>query len=520
MLFNTLQYIIFLPTVVIIYYLLPNKVRYIWLLIASYYFYIQWNPLYVSLLFSCTLLTYVGGIIIYSLREYSTGKKETEINKIKKKQKMCLAACIVLSLCILAYFKYFDFGILNLNRLLRLFHLREVGRAHDIVLPVGISFYTLQALGYLIDVYRGDICVEKNFLKYALFVSFFPQLVAGPIERSNNLLNQLNKSHKFEYENLRKGLLYILYGLFLKMVIADRAAIIVDTVYNDYAQYAGFYIVVAVCFFAIQIYCDFYGYSTIARGSALIMGIHLMDNFEAPYYAKSVKEFWRRWHISLSGWFRDYLYIPLGGNKKGKKKKAYNLMMVFGISGLWHGAALSYVMWGLLNGAYQVIAEVFMEIRLTIRKFFNKFMPNWIVEKDYIDADDKETECFSKKLFRTIMTFFMITFTWLFFRAESLREAFKIITNILPAVNWTILFDGSLYNLGVERNYIRVLIVSIVFLFIVDYHKYRGIDMADWLLKQGCIFRILIIMIILFTILLYGCYGRMYDIQQFIYFQF
>ncbi|MCM1264185.1 MAG: MBOAT family protein [Butyrivibrio sp.] len=408
-----------------------------------------------------------------------------------------------------------------MNRLLRLFHLGEMVWTHDMALPVGISFYTLQALGYLVDVYRGNICAEKNFLKYALFVSFFPQLVAGPIERSNNLLNQLNKPHKFEYENLRKGCIYILYGLFLKMVIADRTSIIVDTVYDGYyAQYTGFYIVVATCFFAIQIYCDFYGYSTIAKGSALIMGIHLMDNFEAPYYAKSVKEFWRRWHISLSGWFRDYLYIPLGGNRKGKKRRVYNLMAVFGISGLWHGAALSYVIWGLLNGAYQVMAEAFMEINLSMQKFFNKLVPGRIVKKDHIDKADNEAGYFSKNLFRTMITFLMVTFTWLFFRAGSLSEGVRIIVKMLSDNNWMIFFDGSLYNLGVEKNYMQILMASIMLLFIVDWHKYKGLDMAEWLLKQGYFFRVLIIMVLLFVILLYGCYGEIYDIQQFIYFQF
>lgn len=203
----------------------------------------------------------------------------------------------------------------------------------DILLPVGISFYILQAIGYLIDVYRGNINAEKNFFRYALFVSFFPQLVAGPIERSRSLLIQLREYHAFSFENLKKGILLVIYGLFLKMVIADRAAIIVDTVFGDIGECSGFYIVAAVFFFSIQIYCDFYGYSVIARGSALLMGIHLMNNFSAPYYAYSVKEFWKRWHISLSGWFRDYLYIPLGGSRKGFLRKEFNLLIVFVLTG-------------------------------------------------------------------------------------------------------------------------------------------------------------------------------------------
>lgn len=396
----------------------------------------------------------------------------------------------------------------------------EIGWSHSILLPVGISFYTLQALGYLIDVYRGDIHAEKNFLRYALFVSFFPQLVAGPIERSGNLLVQLREPHALKYENIRKGALLALYGLFLKMVIADRAAVIVDTVYENSSSYSGCYIIVATFFFAIQIYCDFYGYSTIARGSALLMGIRLMDNFEAPYYSRSVKEFWRRWHISLSGWFRDYLYIPLGGNRKGKVRKECNLLAVFTVSGLWHGASLSFVFWGLLNGVYQVLADIIAQIRLFIVKVRDKLLKKFIGDWNPPDADTANPDRFSRRLLQTVVTFSLVTFAWLFFRAGGLREAFGIIVNMLKVGNWPILFDGSLYYLGVAENYMKVLIASIVALFIVDYHKYQGKDVAELILKQGWWFRVLLIMLMIFTILLYGCYGELYDVNQFIYFQF
>ena len=522
MLFNTVQYILFLPIVVFAYYLLPKRMRYIWLLIVSYYFYMQWNPLYIILLFSCTLLTYIGGRIIAELvcteTEYLSENPEVFVQKIKKKQQICLTVCISLNLCILGFFKYFEFGILWLNRLLRLVHINEATWSHDILLPVGISFYTLQSLGYLIDVYRGDIPAEKNFLRYALFVSFFPQLVAGPIERSKNLLVQLQEPHPLKYENIRRGTLLILYGLFLKMVIADRSAVLVDTVYGNSDAYPGFYIIIATVFFAIQIYCDFYGYSTVARGSALLMGIKLMDNFEAPYYARSVKEFWRRWHISLSGWFRDYLYIPLGGNRKGKLREKCNLLMVFSISGLWHGASLAFLLWGLLNGIYQVAADIIQYIMHFITIHHSKFLHKY----EIIDTlpDRIETDHFSKRLFQTLCTFSLVTFAWLFFRAGGLREAYRIIVNMFSTNNWTILFDGSLYELGVAKNYMNVLVASILVLFFVDYQKYQKKDVADLLLKQGWFFRVTTIIFMIFIILLYGCYGEMYDIQQFIYFQF
>ncbi len=519
MLFNTPQYILFLPFVVFIYYCLPKKVRYIWLLVSSYYFYMQWNPLYVILLFSCTFLTYLCGRILEILRNRETAVGENteenlKYNYVSRNQKVCFVICILLNLGILGFFKYVQFGISLLNSLLSCFHINGIGWNHDILLPVGISFYTLQALGYLIDVYRGDIYAEKNFLRYALFVSFFPQLVAGPIERSKNLLMQLHTPQSFSYENLRKGALLVLYGLLLKMVIADRAAIIVDTVYGDSARYPGFYIVVATVFFAIQIYCDFYGYSTIARGSALIMGIRLMDNFNAPYYARSVKEFWRRWHISLSGWFRDYLYIPLGGNRKGKMRKCVNLLIVFAISGLWHGASLAFVVWGLLNGIYQVLENMAVEGKQWILKDRQRWWTN--TEK----VDGYTENRFSRKLFQTIGTFVLVSFAWIFFRAGGLREALRIISNLFGSNNWFILFDGSLYKLGVARNYMNVLLGAILLLFTVDYHKYHGRDVADAVLRQGYCFRLICVIALVLTILLYGCYGELYDIQQFIYFQF
>ena len=237
----------------------------------------------------------------------------------------------------------------NVNAMLAQFNFELIQPAFDVVLPVGISFYTFQALSYTVDVYRKDIYAEKNILKYALFVSFFPQLVAGPIERSKNLLIQFNKEHHFDYNRVKNGLLLMLWGFFMKLVIADRVAMVVDQVYNNYTQYAGFEIAIATVFFAIQIYCDFGSYSNIAIGAAQVMGFTLMENFRQPYFSKSVAEFWRRWHISLSSWFRDYLYIPLGGNRKGKVLKYINLMIVFLTSGLWHGASWHFVVWGGLE---------------------------------------------------------------------------------------------------------------------------------------------------------------------------
>lgn len=487
MLFNTPQYLFFLPVVILVYYILPGRIRYIWLLIASYYFYMQWNSLYVLLLLLCTVITYVGSLFIEKI-------------KSQKRQKICLTVCVLFCLGMLGFYKYFGFALHWMNVVLSHLHLTPLDIKLNILLPVGISFYTLQALGYLIDVYRGGIHAEKNFLRYALFVSFFPQLVAGPIERSKNLLIQLRECHRFHFENLKKGILMIVYGLFLKMVIADRAAIIVDTVFDNTAAYPGFYIACASLFFAIQIYCDFYGYSTIARGSALIMGIQLMDNFAAPYYSESIKEFWRRWHISLSSWFRDYMYIPLGGSRKGFIQKQGNLFAVFAVSGFWHGASLGFIFWGILHAMYQIISD-----------FLGKFI---------LCGKTEKTCTFSMRLFRRLRTFLLVSFAWLFFRVGNLPGSLQTIKQMVSVNNWLVLLDGSLLNLGVSRNYMCVLLLAILALFIVDYYKYKGRDVAQMILAQGWIFQMLVTLTMIFSILLYGCYGKLYDAQQFIYFQF
>lgn len=516
MLFNTVQYVIFLPVVVLIYYVLPERIRYIWLLASSYYFYMQWSLKHTLLLFTITVITYTGGLILENQRADENDSYEGNLffSAVNRK-KICLLICIIVSLGFLLFYKYFNFAVNCLNRLLTFFQAGQINLQLKLLLPVGISFYTLQSLGYLIDVYRGEIYAERNFFRYALFVSFFPQLVAGPVERSGNLLVQLRKNGKFTFRNLKKGTLMIIYGMFLKMVIADRAAIIVDTVFGDTDSYHGFYIAVAALFFAIQIYCDFYGYSTIARGSALIMGIHLIDNFVAPYYAKSIKEFWRRWHISLSGWFRDYLYIPLGGNRKGFWQKECNLLFVFLVSGLWHGAMAGFAFWGLLHGLYQVISDLWIRFTKLTWKVGNRYIPGLFVHLDFRKAAN-----FSTRLFQQARTVLLVTFAWIFFRIGGFSSSLHVIKKMLSVNNWTVLLDGSLYGLGVPRNYMYILLLAITALFAADYYKYKGNDVAELVLRQGWIFQVAVMLVMVFAILLYGCYGTMYDVQQFIYFQF
>lgn len=341
MLFNSLGFLIFFPVVVLAYYVLPMRVKKLWLLFASYFFYMGWNVKYGVLLFLSTLITYISGLTL----EIANRCKLDEAKRKKYKNAIVIIT-LVLNFSFLFFFKYIGFAANIFNKIFYFIHIQIDIPVFDVILPVGISFYTFQALSYTIDVYRGDICAEKSFTKYALFVSFFPQLVAGPIERSKNLLNQLAEPSKFSLDQISDGLLMMLWGFFLKLVLADRMAIFVDEVYGNYKVYDGWYLIVATLLFSFQIYCDFYGYSVIAKGAARILGINLMENFNAPYFSTSVGEFWRRWHISLTSWFRDYLYIPLGGGRKGRLCKYLNKFIVFLISGLWHGARASYIVWG------------------------------------------------------------------------------------------------------------------------------------------------------------------------------
>ncbi len=411
---------------------------------------------------------------------------------------------IVSNISILAFFKYFDFLIGSFNSILGLAHIKILLPDFDIMLPVGISFYTFQALSYTIDVYFDkDYKIEKNLARYALFVTFFPQLVAGPIERSKNLLEQFYERHEFEYARVRDGLILMMWGLFQKIVIADRAAILVNQVYNDISSYSGFEVVIATVLFAIQIYCDFCGYSDIAIGAAKVMGFRLMTNFKQPYFSKSIKEFWRRWHISLSSWLRDYIYIPLGGGRCSKIKKYRNIMITFLLSGLWHGANWTYVVWGGLHGSFQVIGEVLFPVREKIKCILN------------IDS-----ESFGHKIFQILFTFLLVDSAWIFFRASSLREAIMIYKQMFSEFNFEIFWNGRLYNLGLTRMDMSLLFIAIFVLWAVSILRNR-VSVLEELSKQHIIFRwgvyITLVYSIIFILLIQG-FG--FPSQEFIYFQF
>lgn len=494
MLFNSINFLFYFPVVVLLYFVIPKKIRYLWLLAASYFFYMCWNAKYALLLLYSTAITYFSGLLI---------DRCDQKNQSDKKKKIFVGLSFALNLSLLFMFKYFDFAIENINVILAKCNLQLLTPGFDLLLPVGISFYIFQALSYTMDVYRKELYVERNFLKYALFVSFFPQLVAGPIERSKNLLKQIGQEHGFSYENFRQGLLWMLWGYFQKIVIADRIAFLVDTVYGNVEKYQGGYYLLASILFAIQIYCDFSGYSMIAVGAAKVMGFQLMENFDCPYFAQSVAEFWRRWHISLTSWFRDYLYIPLGGNRKGTIRKYLNIMIVFLVSGLWHGAQWTYVVWGGLNGLFQVLGSLLMPLRKRVEEFLQ-------VKEDSI----------GHHILKTVATFVMVDFTWIFFRAESVHDALHMIKSILTIFNPWIFMDGSIYKLGLSQKQFHLVLFSIAILLAADWLKYRNIKILDKILEQNIWCRWTVYLTGLLFVLIFGIWGNTYDAQAFVYFQF
>ena len=496
--FNSVDFMIFFPAVLVIYFVIPKKARMYWLLVASYYFYMSWNAQYAFLIGGSTVITYVCALLLSRTQDSSTGKK---------KKKWIMALCFFVNLGILALFKYGNFGIETANRILSAFHIRLINRRFSFLLPVGISFYTFQALGYMIDVYRGEVEAEKNFFRYALFVSFFPQLVAGPIERSKNLLSQMRNIEDIKLWNAKRvtsGTILIVWGLFMKMVIADRVSILVDAVFNNYRMYGSTELIIAALGFALQIYCDFGSYSMIAIGSAKVMGFDLMENFNAPYFACSIRDFWSRWHISLSTWFRDYLYIPLGGNRKGKARKAINTMLVFLVSGLWHGANWSFVVWGGIHGLYQVIGDLI------------KPMKDKAIKRLHI-----RTECFSWHFLQSIITLGMVSFAWIFFRSDTIMDALRYIKRIFLKPSPWILFDGGIYSLGLDQAEMNILFVSLLILFIVDLIRTKkGVTLDRYLFSQNLWFEWLVVIALILMIFTFGEYGPTFDAKQFIYFQF
>lgn len=471
MLFNTLDFVIFLPIVIISYYLLPHRFRWTLLLAASYYFYMSWKVEYIVLILISTVVDYFSGIMM--------GKRET-----KKARLPFLILSLTANLGLLFLFKYFNFTAENLNMLFGKIGInRDLPMMH-FLLPVGISFYTFQTLSYSIEVYMGKQKPEKHLGYFALYVSFFPQLVAGPIERFSRLAPQLKAKHNFTYENLANGLRLILYGMFIKMVIADNLAGFVDQVYGAPEKFASLDLLKGLFFFSFQIYSDFFGYSIIAIGSAQIMGIRIMDNFNTPYLAKNIAEFWQRWHISLSTWFRDYLYFPLGGNRVRKYRWIINILVVFVVSGLWHGSNWTFIIWGGLFGLIYLL-----------EKSFNR----------WFSLEKKHKAYSAGHILLALKTFILVTFIWIFFRSQSLEEAVTIIQLLFQN------FDLSGYSLDVP-----ILIWILLLLFILSDILLYNKRFDTWIAQFPSVVRWSVYAVLLFSIIAFA----EVEVFPFIYFQF
>lgn len=480
MLFNSIHFIIFFPLVVGVYYALPHRYRWGLLLIASYYFYMCWKPEYILLIIASTGIDYLAGI--------GMGRKVE-----RKSRRPYLLMSLVTNLGLLIAFKYFNFFSANLNALFNYYNLFYDVPAFQVLLPVGISFYTFQTLSYTIDVYRGQREPERHLGRFALYVAFFPQLVAGPIERSTRLLPQFYQKIKFDYDRTVSGLKLVAWGFFKKLVIADRAAEIVNLVYGNPYEHTGLTLFVATYFFAFQIFCDFSGYSDIAIGTSRILGIDLMKNFNRPYHARSIADFWSRWHISLSTWFRDYLYIPLGGNRTSTSRWYFNLMVVFLLSGFWHGANWTFVVWGAMHGTYLISSIILAPVRNSFSIRFTKRIPDWMTS-----------------LFKRLVTFHLVVFAWIFFRANSLNDAVHIVKNLFAGWN-----AQALTSLDLSPGALAIPLFGILIMELTHIAQARK-NVGEWFLEFPQAVRWAAYYGLVLMILLLGEFGS----QQFIYFQF
>ncbi len=496
MLFNSYSFIIYFIVVSALYYLLPHRYRWMMLLVASSYFYMAFVPKYILILFATIVVNYVAGILLDS--SYS-----------ERARKGIFLACIISNIAVLGFFKYFNFFAENINAIAQALNFNYSLSLLSIILPIGLSFHTFQALSYVFEVYRKKQKAEKHLGIYALYVMYYPQLVAGPIERPQNLLHQFHAPHAFDPEGVTLGLKRMAWGFFKKTVVADNLAIIVNAVYANPQAFDGPTLIMAMVFFAIQLYCDFSGYSDIALGASKVMGISLMENFERPYFSKSIAEFWRRWHISLSTWLRDYLYYPLALSiKKPSRIKLYGVTLVtFLVSGLWHGASWTYVCMGGIFGMYIIFAEIRKRIKFPLPKIY------------VYGGLNKRLSTFCNVL----LTFSLVCIGWVFFRATSIDQAIYIITH---TGNGLFDFLSNSYKYQTWKNLLSlnglilkseviIAIVSSLIVFIYDLIE-RRISFWLFLARYHFAIRWFVYYGLILSILSFGIFGA----QEFIYFQF
>jgi D-alanyl-lipoteichoic acid acyltransferase DltB (MBOAT superfamily) len=479
MLFNSFEFAVFFPLVVGLYFTLPDRLRVPMLLVASCVFYMAFIPVYILILFITIGIDYVAGIYL---------------EKCEGKARKALLLISILSTCaVLFIFKYYNFFIGSADGMARLMGTQLDLPFAQIILPIGLSFHTFQSLSYVVEVYRGKQKAEKNLVVYATYVMFFPQLVAGPIERPQNLLHQFYEHHEFEYDRVTSGLKRMAWGYFKKLVVADRLALYVNDVYGAPKNYNGLQLSIATVFFAYQIYCDFSGYSDIAIGTARILGFRLMENFDTPYYSRTISEFWHRWHISLSTWFRDYVYYPMGGNRVNVGRWCLNILVVFCVSGLWHGANWTYVVWGALNGVYLLSSRV-----------------TWAWRQNVYGVLGLDKEQPLRVAISIVCTFLLTCAGWVVFRAHSLNDAAYVLTHFWRG------WDFS--NIKTEQfigRQMPVALASILLLELVQLLNGK-VRIAGWIKEVPSFPRWAAYVSFVFVVILFGVFGK----EQFIYFQF
>lgn len=473
MLFNSIEFLIFFPIVTLLFYLLPHKFRWLLLLAASCFFYMWFIPKYILILLITIVIDYLAGILIFKWKD-SPSKKKT-----------CLIVSVISTCSVLFIFKYLNFCSANLVALAQHFGWAHPQQVLNIALPIGLSFHTFQSLSYVIEVYRGHQKAERHFGYYALYVMFYPQLVTGPIERPQNLLTQLHREKKLQYDNIANGLRLILFGLFLKMVVADNLGVYVDQIYADPHAFSSTDILLGMVFYSFQIYGDFFGYSSIALGCALAMGFTLIDNFKTPYLSDSIQEFWRRWHISLSTWFRDYLYIPLGGNRVSIPRWALNTLIVFTVCGIWHGANWTFMIWGFAYGVLLCLERPFRSLHI-----FDKI-------------SNKSGKSILKGL-NILKTFIIVTLLWSIFRAPSFDSLHQL---------YSALYHN--FTLPMQLQVSTIVWVALVFFILLDI-LIRQSRFDQWCSQKTGLVRWSIYALMIFAIIVFS------SVQQypFIYFQF
>ena len=503
--FNTLDFFLLLGATLLLYYLFPQKLRNPLLLISSYVFYAAYSLPLTLFLVVMTLATYFIALDIERCRG-------AEWHRLAKRW---MIVGVVLCLGVLGFFKYYNFLVRTLGSLFQTSGPKQL----SLVAPLGISFVVFTLVSYLVDVYRGKIPAEKSLFKYALFISFFPKVVQGPIEKAGDILPQFDEEHRFDLMRFREGMLMVLYGLFMKMVVADTASIAVDTIYSQPAEYTGAALLLATLLFTLQIYCDFAGYSYVAIGAARVMGFDFRQNFRQPYLSLSVAEFWRRWHMSLNRWLIDYLYIPLGGSRCSKSRKNFNTMVTFGLSGLWHGADWGFIVWGLLNGLYIILESA-------CRDLAAKFRPHTQDLGAEAETSPSRIGPALNRFFHGLVTFVLVMFSWIFFRARSLSASFRIIGRIFgrfelrPFLHYVReqMAKGAgtaLYGLDV-RYVIPPFLLFVLVIVAVDLIANKH-ELLKAIAAGRRVWRWSICFFLIFATMIFGVYGYGYSAGAFIY---